>query len=65
MGIEIILKIAGVGIITAIANQTLKHFGKDEITTFTTLAAVIIVFLMVLDMVTNFGYNSVSQIPYM
>ena len=31
MGVEIIFKIAGVGLITAIVNQILKHCGKEEI----------------------------------
>ena len=53
MEIEIILKIAGIGILIAIVNQILKHFNKDEIATFTTLAGVIIVLIMVLDMVAN------------
>ncbi len=51
MDISIILKIAGVGLLTAIVNQILKKADKDEIATFTTLAGLIIVLVMVLDMV--------------
>ena len=51
MDISIILKIAAVGILTAIINQILKKADKDEIATFTTLAGLIIVLVMVLDMV--------------
>ena len=47
------LKIAGIGILIAVVNQVLKYIGKDEIATFTTLAGVIIVLIMVLDMVAN------------
>ena len=61
MGFEIILKIAGIGIITAVVNQMLKHFGREEITTFTTLAAVIIVFIMVIGMVTDL-FNQVKNV---
>ena len=53
MEIEIILKIAGIGILIAIINQILKHFGKDEIATFTTLAGVIIVFLYIINMLSD------------
>ena len=53
MEIEIILKIAGIGILIAIINQILKHFGKDEIATFTTLAGVIIVFLYIMNMLSD------------
>lgn len=53
MDIEIILKIAGIGILIAIINQILKHCGKDEIATFTTLAGVIIVFIYILSMMSD------------
>ena len=48
--IESIFKIAGVGILTAIINIILKKSDKDEIATFVTLAGLIIVLVMVLDM---------------
>ncbi len=51
MGIDIIFKIASVGILTSIINQILKFSGKDEIATLTTLAGVIVVLLMVVDMI--------------
>ena len=51
MSIEIIFKIAGIGLITSIVNQILKHLGKEEIATVTTLAGLVICFLMVLDLV--------------
>ena len=53
MGIEIVFKIAGIGIILAVVNSILKHIGKEEIATFVTLTGVIIVLLMVLDLINN------------
>ena len=53
MGIEIIFKIAAVGIITAVVNQILKYSGKEEIATMTTLAGLIIVLLMVVDLISK------------
>lgn len=53
MGVEIIFKIAAIGILTAVVGQVLKHSGKDEIATMATLAGLIIVLLMVLDLITN------------
>ena len=61
MDISIILKIAGVGILTAIVNQILKKADKDEIATFTTLAGLIIVLVMVLDMVFKL-FSSLKEI---
>lgn len=50
MDIGILFKIAGVGIITAIINVVLKKSDKDEIATFVTIAGLIIVTLLVVDM---------------
>lgn len=51
MGVEVIFKIAAVGILTAIVGQVLKQSGKEEIATFSTLAGLIIVLLMVLNLI--------------
>lgn len=51
MGVEIIFKIAGIGILTAIVGQILKQTGKDEISTLATLAGIIIVIFMVLNLI--------------
>lgn len=51
MGVEIIFKIAAIGILTAVVNQVLKHSNKEEIATLTTLAGLIIVLIMVLDLI--------------
>jgi stage III sporulation protein AC len=53
MGVDIIFKIAAVGIVTAVVNQVLKHANKEEIATLTTLAGLIIVLLMVLNLVST------------
>ncbi len=57
MDIDIILKIAGIGILIAIINQILKHCGKDEMATFVTLSGVIIVFFLVLSMMSDLFYE--------
>lgn len=51
MEIDIIFKIAGVGLITWIINSVLKKADKDEIASFVTIAGLIIVLTIVLDMV--------------
>ncbi len=50
MGVDIILKIAGVGLLTAIVCIVLKKSDKDEIATFVTLAGLITVAVLVIDM---------------
>jgi len=51
--IEIIFKIAAIGILTAVINQILKLAGKEEITTFVTLAGIIIVLFSIVDMIND------------
>ena len=41
MDVDIIFKIAAIGILTAIVGQVLKQSGKDEISTLATLAGLI------------------------
>ena len=48
MEIDLILKIAAVGIIVAVLNQLLARAEKGEYATLTTLMGVIVVLLMIL-----------------
>ncbi|MBO4554627.1 MAG: stage III sporulation protein AC [Clostridia bacterium] len=50
MGIDIILKIAGIGLLTAVVCIILKKSDRDEIATFATLAGLIIVAVLIVDM---------------
>jgi len=52
-GIEIIFRIAAIGILASVVCTILKQSGKDELATFVSLASVIICLLMVLDMVSD------------
>ena len=47
MEIDLIFKIAAVGIIVAILNQVLARSGRDEQATMTTLAGLVVVLMMV------------------
>lgn len=49
MGVDLIFKIAGIAILVAVVNAVLKHIGKEEIATLTTLVGVVLVLMMVLD----------------
>lgn len=51
MGIEIIFKIAAVGLITAIVCQILKKADREDIGVVVSLAGLVIVLLMVVSMV--------------
>ncbi len=57
MDIEIIFKIAAVGLIVAVLNQLLSRSGREEYTMITTLAGLIIVLMMVIPYISSlFGY---------
>lgn len=57
MGIEVIFKIAAVGLIVAVLNQVLTRSGRDEYTMITTLAGIIIVLMMVIPYISSlFSY---------
>lgn len=47
MEIELIFKIAAVGIIVSILNQVLSRSGREEQATMTTLAGLVVVLMMV------------------
>jgi len=53
MDVSIIFKIAAIGILTAVIGQILQHQGKSEIATLSTLAGLVIVLVMVLNMVSG------------
>ena len=53
MEIDVIFKIAGIGILTAVINQILKMSGKDEIATFVSLAGIIVVLFSVVGMISE------------
>ena len=48
MEVNILFRIAAVGIIVAILNQVLSRSGRDEYTMITTLAGLIIVLMMLI-----------------
>ena len=47
MEIELIFKIAAVGIIVSILNQVLSRSGRDEQATMTTLAGLVVVLMLI------------------
>ena len=57
MDVDILFKIAAVGIIVAILNQVMIRSGRDEYTMITTLAGLIIVLMMLIPYLTElFSY---------
>lgn len=61
MNIDLVFKIAAIGMLIAVLNILLKRIGREEIATLTTIAGLVIVLLMVLDLVSNL-FESVKRI---
>ena len=59
MEVEIIFKIAAIGILTAIISQILRQTGKEEIGTLATLAGIVIVLVMVISLIGDL-FNTVK-----
>ncbi len=47
MNVDLIFKIAAIGILVAVLNQVLSRAGRDEQATMTTLAGLVVVLMMV------------------
>ena len=47
MDIDLVFKIAAIGIIVSILNQVLARSGREEQATMTTLAGLVVVFMMI------------------
>lgn len=53
MGVDTVLKIAGVGLIVAIACQLLKQTGREDIAMLTAVAGLVIVVSMVIGLIAS------------
>lgn len=47
MNVDLIFKIAAIGILVSVLNQVLSRAGRDEQATMTTLAGLVVVLMMV------------------
>lgn len=61
MGIDVIFRIAGIGILVAVACQLLKQTGRDDIAMITALAGLILVLMTVIGLIGNL-FESVRSV---
>ncbi|MBE6033859.1 MAG: stage III sporulation protein AC [Clostridiales bacterium] len=54
MDVDIIFKIAGIGIAIAVINQILTKAGRDDYALMTTLAGIIVVLFFIIRMISEF-----------
>lgn len=51
MGIEVVFRIAGIGMLVAVACQLLKQTGRDDMAMLTALAGLILALTMVISLI--------------
>lgn len=61
MDIELIFKIAAIGVLVAVLAQVLSRAGREDMAMLTTLAGLVIVLLMVVNLISDF-FGSVKTI---
>ncbi|QOX65832.1 stage III sporulation protein AC [Anoxybacterium hadale] len=54
MNVDLIFKIAAIGIIVAVLNQVLIRAGREDQAMMTTLAGIIVVLLLIVQMINDF-----------
>lgn len=53
MEVDLIFKIAAIGILVSVLNQVLTRSGRDEMATMTTLVALVVVLMMVVQEISD------------
>ena len=53
MDVRLILRVAGIGILVAVAAQILQKSGRDEQATLVTVAGLVVVFLLLVEEIGN------------
>lgn len=61
MSVDLVFRIAAIGILVAVMHQLLVKAGRDDMATMTTIAGLVIVLLMVVDLVSNL-FDSIKRI---
>ncbi|MBR2871433.1 MAG: stage III sporulation protein AC [Clostridia bacterium] len=64
MGIDVIFKIAAIGLLIAIISQVLKKSDRDDIATMVSIAGLIIVLTMIISMVSEL-FDTIKNIFYL
>jgi stage III sporulation protein AC len=61
MSIDMVFKVAAIGILVSVLSQVLTRAGREDIAMLTTLTGLVVVLLMVVNMISEF-FGSVKAI---
>lgn len=54
MSVDVVFKIAAIGVLVAVLGQVLTRAGREDIAMLTTLAGLVIVLVMVVNLISDF-----------
>lgn len=54
MSVDIVFKVAAVGVLVAVLSQVLTRAGREDIAMLTTLSGLVVVLLMVVNLISDF-----------
>ncbi len=57
MSVDIVFKIAGIGVLVAVVSEVLKRTGREDMAMLTTIAGLAIVLLMVVNVLSDLFTN--------
>ena len=61
MSVDVVFKIAAIGVLVAVLGQVLTRAGREDIAMLTTLAGLVVVLIMVVNLISDF-FGSVRSI---
>ena len=60
-GVDLIFKVAAIGILVSVLNQLLVRSGREDQAMLTTIAGLVVVLLMVIDQISNL-FNTIKSV---
>jgi len=61
VNVDVVFRIAGIGIIVTVISQLLTRAGRDDIAMLATLSGLVVVLLMVVNMISDF-FSSIRSL---
>lgn len=61
MSVDVVFKIAAIGVLVAVLGQVLTRAGREDIAMLTTLAGLVVVLIMVVNLISDF-FGSIRSI---
>ena len=60
-GVDLIFKVAAIGILVSVLNQLLVRSGREDQAMMTTIAGLVVVLMMIIDQISNL-FNTIKSV---